>query len=50
MTVYEKIFNARNEARIEYRSKGGFIRLIRYLYWDWRFHRLKLFKANQKAR
>jgi hypothetical protein len=50
MTVYEKIFASRNEARIEYRTKGGIIRLIRYLYWDWRFHHLTLVEANQKAR
>jgi hypothetical protein len=49
MTTYEKIFNARKAAWLDYAQKGGFIRRVRLAYWQYRYDTLSVGKAVKEV-
>jgi hypothetical protein len=45
MTTYQKIFNVKKAARLDYEQKGGFIRRLRLKFWQYRYDTLTVSKA-----
>jgi hypothetical protein len=50
MTMYQKIFNAKRAAWMDYEQKGGFIRWLRLKYWQYRYDTLTVGKAAKTVK